>query len=133
MARSKFEPNANNCTVQIKVDHETEKAYAVYAGSTGGYLNCRSFYEYIAKSICYVDGNKVFAPSWAVRNIPCKSIIRDGGSSFYNDDESEDERTKAFEFVINSMNEMLQQARTEEEKKQYQESIEKLKMAMANN
>lgn len=78
----KFQPNATNCTVQIKIDHETEKAYAVCAGSTGGYLNNREYYEYVAKSICYVVGDKVYAPSWATRNIPFKSIIRDNSSSF---------------------------------------------------
>lgn len=68
---AKFEPSAENCTVCINVDHEHGRAYAVWAGSTGGYLHGEAIYEYVAKSICYTDelGN-VFAPDWATRLIP---------------------------------------------------------------
>lgn len=75
---AKFEPNKDNCTVQIKVHHETERAYAVWAGNAGGYLRSRDIYEFIGKSICYVDEDgRVFAPSWATRGIPFSEIIRD--------------------------------------------------------
>lgn len=77
MARKKFEPNKETCTVQIRVHHETEKAYAVYAGNNGRITRNREWYEFVAKSICYVDENgNVFAPSWATRGIPFSEIIR---------------------------------------------------------
>ena len=77
MAQKKFEPSKENCTVCIKVHHETEKAYAVYAGTAGGYLRSREYYEYVGKSICYVDeSGNVFAPAWATRGIPISEIVR---------------------------------------------------------
>lgn len=72
---AKFVPSKENCTVCIKVHHETEKAYAVYAGHTSGYLYGKDIYEFVGKSICYVDeqGN-VYAPKWATRGIPFSEI-----------------------------------------------------------
>ena len=72
---TKFRPSAESCTVKIKVHHETEKAYAVYAGHSGGYLYGRDLYEFVAKSICYIDDDgDVYAPSWATRGIPFSEI-----------------------------------------------------------
>lgn len=51
---------------EIEVDHETEKAYAIYAGDNGSIVHPRSFYEYVAKSVCIVEDGKVYAPHWAV-------------------------------------------------------------------
>ena len=64
----RFMPNAKNCTVQITPCGETEKAYMVEDGSNGCITRQRmkTYYKYIAKSICYVDedGN-IYAPRWA--------------------------------------------------------------------
>ena len=64
----KFVPSAATCTVRLNVDGETEKAYKVCVGTNGcvSKANMMVFYEYVAKSICYVDdeGN-VFCPVWA--------------------------------------------------------------------
>ena len=73
----KFTPTKENCTVHIKVDHETAKAYAVYAGDNGKITNPIVFYEFVAKSICYVEDGEVYAPAWATRGIPFSEIIRD--------------------------------------------------------
>lgn len=52
---------------EIKVDYETEKAYAVFAGDNG-YITPekhKDFYKFYAKSICVVENGKVYAPIWA--------------------------------------------------------------------
>ena len=64
----KFTPTAKNCTVQITPCGETEKAYMIEDGSNGCVTRqkMRTYYKYIAKSICYVDSDgNVFAPIWA--------------------------------------------------------------------
>lgn len=63
----KFVPNKKNCTVNIIPCGETEKAYQIYDGSNGLIgRGQKSYYKYIAKSICYIDedGN-IYAPNWA--------------------------------------------------------------------
>lgn len=64
----KFVPNAKNCPVQIKPCGETEKAYIVCTGTNGCVTrsNIRYYYEYVAKSVCYLDENgNVYCPVWA--------------------------------------------------------------------
>lgn len=64
----KFTPSAEKCTVQIFPEFETEKAYAIFAGTNGLVKNVKVYYSYIAKSICWEDENgKVFAPAWAIK------------------------------------------------------------------
>ena len=65
--KAKFVPSSKNCTVEIIPCGETDKSYQVYDGANG-YVGRKqkSYYKYIAKSICFVDENgKIFAPSWA--------------------------------------------------------------------
>ena len=64
----KFVPSAKNCPVLINPCGETEKAYIVCTGTNGCITrsNIRYYYEYVAKSICYVDGSgNVYCPVWA--------------------------------------------------------------------
>ena len=66
-AGKKFTPNVKNCKKQITPCGETEKAYIVYDGDNG-YIGSKrkTYYKYIAKSICYTDENgNIFAPIWA--------------------------------------------------------------------
>lgn len=65
--KAKFIPNAKNCPVRIIPCGETEKAYQVYDGSNGHVGRTqKSYYKYIAKSICYIDENgNIYAPIWA--------------------------------------------------------------------
>ena len=77
-----FTPSKDNCKVQIRVDHEMEKAYAVSSGSNGkGGRSAREYYQFVAKSICYIEDGKVFAPSWATRGIPFSEIIKGEGEN----------------------------------------------------
>lgn len=64
--KSKFVPSAKSCTVKITPCGETEKSYQVYDGADGRITRNKSYYKYIAKSICYTDeeGN-IYAPTWA--------------------------------------------------------------------
>ena len=65
--KAKFNPNKESCTVQIYPCGETEKAYQIYDGSNGKVgRDQKSYFKYIAKSICYIDKNgNIYAPSWA--------------------------------------------------------------------
>lgn len=66
--RKSFIPTKENCIKQIFPEGETEKAYKVCVGSNGHIGNPKLYYDYIAKSICYVDETgKIFAPVWATR------------------------------------------------------------------
>ena len=63
----KFVPNAKNCQVKITPCGETEKSYQIYDGGNGHVgRGCKSYYKYIAKSICFVDNDgNIFAQIWA--------------------------------------------------------------------
>lgn len=63
-----FKPSKKNCKVRIYPDGETEKAYIVNSGTNGLVgKGCRTYNEYIAKSICFVEDEKVYAPIWAIK------------------------------------------------------------------
>jgi len=66
--KTKFNPSAKNCTVEVYPYGETEKAYAIHDGSNGKVgRGFKSYTKYIAKSVCFVDENgKIFAPAWAI-------------------------------------------------------------------
>lgn len=68
--KTKFAPTSENCNIQIFPSGQTEKAYQVYAGSNGLIgRGKRDYYEYIAKSICFVDADgNIYAPAWAIRD-----------------------------------------------------------------
>ena len=63
----KFTPSEKTCTVQIYPCGETEKAYQVYDGGDGKVgRGSKTYYKYIAKSVCFTDSNgNIFAPVWA--------------------------------------------------------------------
>lgn len=46
---------------------ETEKTYQIEAGTNGCISkgNIKVYYSYIAKSLCVVENNKIYAPIWA--------------------------------------------------------------------
>ena len=68
--KSKFMPTKNNCTVPINPEYETEKAYAIVIGESGLWTNPQTYYEYIPKSICYVDKEgQIYAPHWAIPKV----------------------------------------------------------------
>lgn len=50
---------------EIRVEFETEKAYAVYDGHNGKITDPKVYYKFYAKSICVKEDGKVFAPVWA--------------------------------------------------------------------
>lgn len=63
-----FTPTKETCTVAIRPIGETEKAYQVEDGTNGCISrgNQKTYYKYIAKSICYVDQDgTIYAPKWA--------------------------------------------------------------------
>lgn len=64
-----FVPTLENCTVEIRPEFKTEKAYALFDGTDGHVgRHVKTYYKYVAKSVCYVDDNgKIFAPVWAVK------------------------------------------------------------------
>lgn len=74
-----FIPSKENCKVRVRVIKETEKAYGCDAGGVQSSVRGKGccFVEWIAKSICYVEDGKVYAPIWATRDIPfdCKDVI----------------------------------------------------------
>ena len=64
----KFMPSADACTVRIYPCGETKDAYILEDGSNGKITrgNCRAYYRYVAKSICYQNNSgEIFAPVWA--------------------------------------------------------------------
>lgn len=77
MNYSKFNPTRENCIVRIVADHETEKTYAVCVGK-------KNYYEYIAKSICYVEDGNIYAPVWATYFIPLKKKKTNKTRLIYN-------------------------------------------------
>lgn len=52
--------------VEIFPEYTTEKAYAIYTGSNGAVCrgNRKDFYKFIAKSICVIEDDKIYAPKW---------------------------------------------------------------------
>lgn len=64
--RRKTAKQASVKMVEIDVDHETAKAYAVVTGSNNKITDNRLYYQYIAKSICKIADGKVYAPVWAI-------------------------------------------------------------------
>lgn len=64
-----FVPSKSNCSVLIHPDFETEKAYGFYAGDNGHTKHVKYYYDYISKSICFIDENgNIFAPVFAIKN-----------------------------------------------------------------
>lgn len=67
--RKKTVPSRKSCPVEIFPEYSTEKAYAICAGTDGSVLHPKQYYDFIAKSVCYVDENgRIFAPVWAVKS-----------------------------------------------------------------
>lgn len=69
MVEKKSSSRRSSKMVEINPDHETEKAYAIYAGENGMVSrgNSHIYYTYVAKSICEKRNGKIFAPIWAVK------------------------------------------------------------------
>lgn len=68
--RKKRTYNKQNDTSKMKEIFpcgETEKAYQLEDGSNGCISrgNMSVYYRYIAKSICIIEGNKIYAPIWS--------------------------------------------------------------------
>lgn len=67
--RKKTKRSDNAPMVEIFPETSTEKAYGILDGTNGCVTkqNMKVYYKWVAKSICKVEGGRIYAPIWAVK------------------------------------------------------------------